>query len=163
LKDHDKQRAARGQGLADSAAVAKTLATNSSRKTVTRHLINLLFLPTDYATGENIEPMYASRLRLADLAFALAGYRSDHGRYPHSLKELSPAYIADIPNDPFTDRDLVYQSKGTGYLLYSVGPNGRDDGGRNAMDDMDKWMRETDRSKIPDDDDIAIRTPEEQP
>ncbi len=163
LKNLDDQREAEGRGASDPAAVAKTLAASSSRKAVTRHLIKLLFLPSGFGSGENIDPLRASRLRLAELAFALAGYRSDHGRYPPSLKDLSPAYIAEIPKDPFTGEDLHYRTPGAGYLLYSVGPNGRDDGGRNTADDGDKWLHETDASKIPDYDDIAIRTPEEKP
>ena len=163
LKNFDDQREAEGRGASDPAAVAKTLAASSSRKAVTRHLIKLLFLPSGFGSGENIDPLRASRLRLAELAFALAGYRSDHGRYPPSLKDLSPAYIAEIPKDPFTGEDSHYRTPGAGYLLYSVGPNGRDDGGRNTADDGDKWLHETDASKIPDYDDIAIRTPEEKP
>ena len=142
--------------------MAKTLAPGSPRKAVTHHLINLLFLP-DGSSCENCEPLHTSHLQLAFLAFALAGHHDDRGRYPHSLKELSPAYIAEIPKDPFTDRDLVYRSDGTAYLLYSVGPNGKDDGGRNVSDEMKKWRHETDPSKIPDYDNIAIRTPEETP
>ncbi len=162
LKNLDDQREAEGRGASDPAALAKTLAAGSPRQAVTRHLIRLLFLPSGF-NGEAVDPLRTSRLRLAELAFALAGYRSDHGRYPPSLKDLSPAYIAEVPKDPFTGEDLHYRTPGAGYLLYSVGPNGRDDGGKNTADDGDKWLHETDASKIPDYDDIAIRTPEEKP
>lgn len=103
------------------------------------------------------------RFDLTKLAFALAAYRADHGAYPGKLADLIPKYIANIPKDRFNDGDLHYSLQGGGYLLYSVGPNGRDDGGRNTADDGDKWLHETDASKIPDYDDIAIRTPEEKP
>jgi hypothetical protein len=64
------------------------------------------------------------------LAVALAGYRADHEKkYPATLAELAPAYIDAIPKDPFTDGDLQYRPDGEGYLLYSVGPNGKDEGG----------------------------------
>ena len=33
------------------------------------------------------------------------------------------------PCDPFSDRPLVYRRQADGYLLYSVGANGTDDGG----------------------------------
>ena len=126
-----------------------------------RGTYQLLFLPERLcAAAKTLNRCEASRLRLAVLAFALAGYRSDHGRYPPSLKDLSPAYIAEIPKIPLPTRSRLSHS-GHGYLLYSVGPNGRDDGGRNMADDGDKWLHETDPSKIPDYDDIAIRTPEE--
>ena len=74
------------------------------------------------------------RLDLAKLAFALAAYRADHGAYPAKLRDLSPKYVATIPKDRFTDGDLHYSLQDGGYLLYSVGPNGQDDGGKGVED-----------------------------
>ena len=34
--------------------------------------------------------------------------------------------LAQLPLDGFSDAPLIYRREGTGYLLYSVGPNGRD-------------------------------------
>ncbi len=64
------------------------------------------------------------------LAFALAWYHRDTGRYPASLQELTPKYIDAVPMDIFSGKALIYRPAGNGYLLYSVGANGRDDGGR---------------------------------
>ena len=70
-----------------------------------------------------------------DLAFALAAYHADHGEYPAKLAELMPKYVKKIPTDMFNgDADLHYVRKGDGYRLYSVGPNGHDDGGRGMAD-----------------------------
>jgi hypothetical protein len=33
-----------------------------------------------------------------------------------------------VPGDPFGGKDFIYRRRGAGYLLYSVGPNLRDDG-----------------------------------
>ncbi len=90
------------------------------------------------------------------VAFALAGYRADHdGTYPTALAQLVPAYIDAIPKDPFTDGDLHYKSDGEGYLLYSVGPNGKDDGGL-GPESFAKSTTEEQRKTC---DDISIRTP----
>ena len=95
------------------------------------------------------------------VAFALAGYRHDHGRYPGTLAQMFPNYIAEIPLDAFSDDNLLYRSDGNGYLLYSVGPNLQDDGGRNFIhdhqDDWSDWESATEEEKAADD--IAIRTP----
>ncbi|HEY7314747.1 MAG TPA: hypothetical protein VH643_35695 [Gemmataceae bacterium] len=69
------------------------------------------------------------------VAFALACYRREHGRYPDKLDALTPAYLKDVPQDIFSDEALIYRPKGKGYLLYSIGVNERDDGGRGYGDD----------------------------
>jgi hypothetical protein len=73
-------------------------------------------------------------LDLTKLAFALAAYRADMGVYPAKLADLTPKYVAQIPKDRFSDGDLHYSLQGGGYLLYSVGPNGQDDGGKGVDD-----------------------------
>jgi hypothetical protein len=69
------------------------------------------------------------------VAFALAAYQRDHKRYPMKLEALAPTYLARIPNDVFSGRPLIYRPSEKGYLLYSVGANGQDEGGR-WYDDM---------------------------
>lgn len=64
------------------------------------------------------------------VAFALAAYRSDHGAYPDALDQLHSKYLREIPDDLFSGRALIYRPLEDGYLLYSVGHNGKDDGGR---------------------------------
>ena len=83
------------------------------------------------------------------LAFALAAYRADRGGYPAKLADLAPKYIAEIPKDIFNDADLHYRQENGGYLLYSVGPNGKDDGGkgRDECKNGEGW------------DDIAVHMP----
>jgi hypothetical protein len=68
------------------------------------------------------------------LAFALAAYRGEHNRYPDRLDVLAPKYLAEVPSDLFSGKALIYRPRENGYLLYSVGINGRDDGGRASAD-----------------------------
>ena len=64
------------------------------------------------------------------VSLALNTYRLNHGRYPVSLFELTPATIKELPEDPFAvDDTFKYKSDGRTCLLYSVGPDGNDDGG----------------------------------
>jgi hypothetical protein len=69
------------------------------------------------------------------VAFALAAYKADEGRYPKSLDALAPKYLKTVPDDLFSGKSLIYRLDGNGYLLYSVGVNGKDDCGRTADDD----------------------------
>jgi hypothetical protein len=63
---------------------------------------------------------------LRKTAVALVVYRQKTGRYPDRLDAL-PALP---PPDLFTGKPFVYRRKGDGFLLYSVGTNFKDDGGR---------------------------------
>jgi hypothetical protein len=69
------------------------------------------------------------------VAFALAAYRGDQGRYPAKLDELASKYLEAVPGDLFSGKALIYQPSGEGYLLYSVGVNGKDEGGHWFDDD----------------------------
>jgi hypothetical protein len=80
------------------------------------------------------------------VAFALAAYHRDHGRYPAQLENLAPKYMAAIPGDLFSGKALVYRPAEAGCLLYSVGVNGKDEGGRGFDDD-------------PPGDDLGVRMP----
>jgi hypothetical protein len=80
------------------------------------------------------------------VAFALAAYQDAHGSFPKKLAALAPAFLANVPQDLFSGKALVYQPAEKGYLLYSVGLNGKDDQGRTYDDN-------------PPGDDIVVRMP----
>ena len=61
--------------------------------------------------------------RLTQIALALAAWHTEHQSYPQSLSELSPKYLAGVPDDLFSDKPLIYVAQGKGYRLSSVGPN----------------------------------------
>ncbi len=61
---------------------------------------------------------------------ALELFRLEYGEYPKELKQLNPEFLAVIPLDPYSGQSFVYHpEQGDPYELYSVGPNGKDDGG----------------------------------
>ena len=43
---------------------------------------------------------------------------------------LVSAYLKAVPQDPFSGKPLVYRPQGTNWLLYSVGPDRVDNGGK---------------------------------
>jgi hypothetical protein len=105
--------------------------------------------------GPNVAGILESRQRVEELfeltrlALLLEAYRKDNGAYPKSLDELAPKYLAkgQIPRDGFSDAALKYRPLEMGFLLYSVGPNGTDEGGNY-------------RIASPREDDVVIRVPE---
>ena len=60
----------------------------------------------------------------------LENYREEKGRYPASLEGLLPADRPKVYQDPFASKQsFKYRTTSDGFLLYSVGENGVDDGG----------------------------------
>lgn len=75
-----------------------------------------------------------ARFGLLRIGLALAAYRAEHDGYPDDLDALAPGILPEIPSDPFSDRPFVYRKEGQGYVVYSVGWNTTDDGGRDKQD-----------------------------
>ena len=68
-------------------------------------------------------------------SLALQAYHADHGSYPATLQPLVPAYLATLPADPFAAKGTFkYRRTPTAYLLYSIGPDGKDNGGTPSKD-----------------------------
>jgi hypothetical protein len=65
-----------------------------------------------------------------DVALALCEFRNDENRYPEQLEQLVPKYLAKMPVERFTGAKPIYRRTEAGYLLYSVGPNMKDEDGR---------------------------------
>ncbi len=123
-----------------------------------------LFIEPDKTTGKAIGNVLVSLLmpaagkvqdahdrstqiqRNLHVAFALGAYQRDHGRYPAKLGVLAPKYLSLVPGDIFSGKALIYRPSEKGYLLYSVGVNGKDEGGR--------WYND-----VPPGDDPRVRMP----
>ncbi len=63
------------------------------------------------------------------LTVALGRFKAEHDDYPDVLSQLVPDYIDALPEDPFGAPSLTYRREGDSYQLYSIGANGKDDGG----------------------------------
>jgi hypothetical protein len=64
--------------------------------------------------------------RLSECGLHLWQSKAETGSFPDSLDPTMPWCI-----DPFSDKPLVYRREKDRFVLYSVGPNGKDDGGKN--------------------------------
>jgi type II secretory pathway pseudopilin PulG len=70
-----------------------------------------------------------SMARQALLACALERYRLANGEYPQTLEALAPNFVKQLPKDTIQGATLRYRRNATGFVLYSVGWNEKDDGG----------------------------------
>lgn len=110
-----------------------------------------------------------NEMALTRLASALAVYRAEHGAYPEKLDALVPDVLPELPVDLYYEKPFVYRRDGEGYLLYSAGPNGQDDGGSNRTTSIlaGRYVHQLDPTgekmlweQIPEKaDDLAIRVP----
>jgi hypothetical protein len=101
---------------------------------------------------------------LTRTAAALAAWRADQPAglpaYPERLDDLVPRYLPAVPIDPFADMPLIYERRGDGYLLASVGQNGVYDGGDDMSGDIGggEWQEQT-RNVPRDKSDLVVRMP----
>ncbi len=89
---------------------------------------------------QNISPGFLSLLnrllrmeatrQMAIIAIALKRYQLRHSVWPNDLKSLVPEFISEVPRDPIDGQPLRYRLNQDGtFLLYSIGSDGKDDGG----------------------------------
>jgi len=77
------------------------------------------------ATAKRDQSLAATRL--LQIVLALKAQKQSLGSYPPVLTGL----VWQSPlEDPFSGKPFVYRPRGNGFLLYSIGPNLKDDGGK---------------------------------
>jgi hypothetical protein len=81
-------------------------------------------------------------LRCAEVALAAERYRLAEHRWPDDLHALVPRYLAAVPADPFDGRPFRLRALPDGIVIYSVGLDRIDDGGR--LDRKDAEAANTD-------------------
>ena len=77
-------------------------------------------------------------LRVARAALAVEEWRVLHGQWPEALEQLMPDLLASVPADPFSDGPVRMAKTENGVVVYSVGPDGDDDGGRTEEEAYDQ-------------------------
>jgi len=71
-----------------------------------------------------------AHLRTADAALAVKRYRLAAGKLPDKLADLAPKYLQSVPKDPFDGNELRYKKLEPGFVVYSIGEDLSDDGGK---------------------------------
>jgi hypothetical protein len=66
---------------------------------------------------------------------AIFRYKRDAGRYPQDLNQLvTDGYLKQLPMDSYSDKPLVYKKAEDNFILYSFGPDFKDDDGVSGKD-----------------------------
>jgi hypothetical protein len=72
--------------------------------------------------------------RLSRLGLAAKAYELKYGSSPPSIDSLTPEFLPRIPLDPFDGKPMRMKTNKAELLFYSVGINGKDDGGDGGRD-----------------------------
>lgn len=74
---------------------------------------------------------YEARRQAAMTAVSIECYRlRNQGQIPDGLASLVPAYLSAVPQDPFDGRPLRFHKLERGYVVYSIGRDREDNGGK---------------------------------
>lgn len=71
--------------------------------------------------------------RQREIALALAIYLTKYHQYPTTLAPAEKLWKSTFPLDPYSNKPFRYKNDGKTFLLYSVGMNGKNDGGVNEQ------------------------------
>ncbi len=83
-----------------------------------------------------------AEIKAARIAIAAERFRLQEGRLPEGLDELVPAHLSEIPLDPFDGLPMKLARTGAGLVIYSVGSDGIDNGGRVVPNEGEKKPRD---------------------
>ncbi|HPC96282.1 MAG TPA: hypothetical protein PLU87_15150 [Sedimentisphaerales bacterium] len=89
----------------------------------------LNWLLDDLAQIIRIDVEDMARVHVARAAIAIERYRLADDRLPESIADVVPRFLEAVPEDPFDSESLRYGKRDGGYVVYSIGPDGTDDGG----------------------------------
>ena len=71
-----------------------------------------------------------AQLRTTRVALAIQRYHLTAGKLPETLTDLVPDYLDSVPTDTFDGKEMRYKKLETGFVVYSIGEDLSDDGGK---------------------------------
>lgn len=111
-------------------AIAASLARAKDRgKAFPPKVVSSMLLPALASIPARFQNVEARR-RAARVAVAIERHSlARNGELPERPAELCPDFLPAIPADPYGTAPLRYRKRAPGYVVYSVGSDGLDDGG----------------------------------
>jgi hypothetical protein len=85
-----------------------------------------------------------AKIRDAQTAIAVERFRLANGELPDRLSDLVPSFTSAVPTDPYDGKPLRYKRLAKGYVVYSVGEDREDNGGRETDNKGAGWVAGTD-------------------
>jgi hypothetical protein len=107
---------------------AKTVETRF-QSTSRVHILLHVMMPA-LARITTIDMRNVAQLLTTRVGLAIERYRLAAGKLPDALTDLVPVYLDAVPRDPFDGNDLRYKRLDVGFVVYSIGEDLIDDGGK---------------------------------
>jgi hypothetical protein len=93
-----------------------------------------ILAPANSRIGEICWRFKTNRAALLTV-LAVLSYQKEKGTFPANLYELAAkGYLRELPMDLYSDSPLVYKKTDNNFLLYSFGPNFKDNSGQISRD-----------------------------
>ena len=73
-------------------------------------------------------------LRAARTALAVERFRLANRKLPENLDSIAPSFLEVIPADPFDGKPIRFKKLTKGYVVYSIGKDAKDNGGKEKGD-----------------------------
>ncbi len=110
-------------------------------------VLSAMLLPAGHRA---LKSMILSKVRLSVACAAVAAeqYRLKNGHWPETLDQIVPEFLDAVPEDPFGTGKIRYKHTDTGVMLYSIGPDNRDQGGA-SMEEVLKTDRDSSAYDVP--------------
>jgi hypothetical protein len=105
-----------------------------------QHVLSRLLAPTILPAREAAMRL-RQRLVNARIGIRLQRFRIAHGNLPQSLDDLIDDKLLTIPNDLYSGKPPIFRALPDGFVVYSVGDNGSDDGGGEQPDQQEHETR----------------------
>jgi hypothetical protein len=106
-----------------------------------RYFIARAPIPAVVKVAQGFHRTEAER-RCAISALAVERYRLAHKSWPDSLGQMVPGFLPKVPTDAYDRQPLRFRRLEDGVVIYSVGPDGKDNGG--VLDRNDPYLRDKD-------------------
>jgi hypothetical protein len=89
-----------------------------------KHMLTSILMPAT-SRIKVLHCEFIAELRITQAGLALLQHKQDGETFPETLESFKKHNI----NDPFSGQQLLYKSPGQGFILYSIGPDEKDNEG----------------------------------
>lgn len=96
------------------------------------HILLHIFRPT-FSRIIELDLTCAALMQTARVGIAVERYRLATGNLPDTIDDIVPTYLDAVPKDPFDGKNLRYKKLDIGFVVYSIGEDENDDGGKEMM------------------------------
>ena len=116
--------------------IAASIQEEKIEKQIPRYCFFTKILLPAYNRARETMAKHKANIEVCKTGLVLKIYKTENGAYPETLSSLS-----EVPVDPFSGKELIYKKSGDGFILYSLGPDMKDDGGvsREEVEDRENY------------------------